>query len=269
MKKQTKTELFLQLANPDENGVSRWVSVSEFVENYKDLKLGNGGSWCRASSTLAKKYIISYNMQKIDLDLLQNNLRKRLDFPYRWGRKQADDWDRKTNFIYEIRSFSQLLKEKVKDFDDLLRDYTFNRWLNFWSAKGIEQIFAENSRVTPNVNEYDKLKDFEIDNIPFDHKTSVFPKGFNKELEYALNNKRELIEWFYREQSQQGRKHYKNRIFVVLYDKNNGEHWKLKAEIKFIEEKIHNYLKTFSLDKLEKFNFEGEEVYSDIIWVIN
>lgn len=59
MKKQTKTELFLQLVNPDENGVSRWVSVSEFVENYKDLKLGNGGSWCRASSTLAKNILLN------------------------------------------------------------------------------------------------------------------------------------------------------------------------------------------------------------------
>lgn len=57
----TKTELFLQLANPDEKGISRWVSVSEFVDDYKDLKLGNGGSWCRANSTLAKKYIIEFD----------------------------------------------------------------------------------------------------------------------------------------------------------------------------------------------------------------
>ena len=27
----TKTELFLKLAAPDKNGVSRWVYVSEFV----------------------------------------------------------------------------------------------------------------------------------------------------------------------------------------------------------------------------------------------
>lgn len=57
----TKTELFLQLVNPNEKGISRWVSVSEFVGDYKDLKLGNGGSWCRANSTLAKKYIIEFD----------------------------------------------------------------------------------------------------------------------------------------------------------------------------------------------------------------
>ena len=50
----TKTELFLELAKPNDNGVSRWVLVSEFVGKYKELQLGNGGSWCRASSSLAK-----------------------------------------------------------------------------------------------------------------------------------------------------------------------------------------------------------------------
>lgn len=52
----TKTELFLQLAKPDKNGISRWVKTTEFVGAYKPLQLGNGGSWCRANSTLAKKY---------------------------------------------------------------------------------------------------------------------------------------------------------------------------------------------------------------------
>ncbi len=206
-------------------------------------------------------------MQKIDLNRLQIQLKKRLAFPYNWGRKQADDWDRETNFIYKTRTFSDL-QEKVKGFDTELRDYAFNRWLNFWSAKGIEQIFAKNPKVTPNPNERDKLKDFEIQGIPFDHKTSVFPKNFDKSLAYAQQNKRELIEWLYKEQSQQGRRHYKNRIFVVLYNKANNEHWKLKAEIMLIEKEIERYLVDFSQGKLEKLNFDGEEVYSDIIWII-
>lgn len=58
----TKTELFLKLANPDKiTGISRWVSVNEFKEEFKDLKLGNGGSWCRANSSLAKKHIIEFD----------------------------------------------------------------------------------------------------------------------------------------------------------------------------------------------------------------
>lgn len=54
----TKANLFIELAQPNANGVSRWVDKSEFVGKYKDLQLGNGGSWCRRSSPLARKYII-------------------------------------------------------------------------------------------------------------------------------------------------------------------------------------------------------------------
>lgn len=57
----SKTELFLDLACPDKNGFSRWVSVNEFVGKYKQLQLGNGGSWCRKSSSLAKKYNLEFD----------------------------------------------------------------------------------------------------------------------------------------------------------------------------------------------------------------
>lgn len=93
--KKTKTELFLELAKPDNNGVSRWVSVSEFVGDYKELALGNGGSWCRASSTLAKKYILEFDKTKstgnsIDaIRLIGNNLQQ---------------------------SFNQTIRKDIKDF---------------------------------------------------------------------------------------------------------------------------------------------------------
>lgn len=57
----TKTELFIKLAQPDANGVSRWVSAREFVGEYADLKFGNGASWARKESTLAKRYIIEFD----------------------------------------------------------------------------------------------------------------------------------------------------------------------------------------------------------------
>lgn len=54
----TKTELFLKLAKPDEKGVSRWVYSTEFIGEYTALQLGNGGSWYRGGSSLAKKYVV-------------------------------------------------------------------------------------------------------------------------------------------------------------------------------------------------------------------
>ena len=51
-------ELFIELANPNEFGVSRWVYVTEFIDKYKGLKFGNGGSWTRPTSALSKKYVV-------------------------------------------------------------------------------------------------------------------------------------------------------------------------------------------------------------------
>ena len=57
----TKTELFLELAQPDEKGVSRWVYATEFVDEYAELKFGNGASWARKESKLAQKYKIEFD----------------------------------------------------------------------------------------------------------------------------------------------------------------------------------------------------------------
>lgn len=59
--KETKTEMFLRLARPDENGISRWVSCDEFTGEFAELKFGNGASWARKESTLAKRYIIQFD----------------------------------------------------------------------------------------------------------------------------------------------------------------------------------------------------------------
>ncbi|WP_121285658.1 HNH endonuclease [Helicobacter pylori] len=46
----------MKLAQPDKTGVSRWVSAREFIGKYQGLQLGNGRSWCRNSSSLAKEF---------------------------------------------------------------------------------------------------------------------------------------------------------------------------------------------------------------------
>lgn len=66
----SKTDLFLKLASPDKNGESRWVDASEFINEYSSLAFGNGGSWCRRSSSLCKKYVIEIQRGK------QNSIQK-------------------------------------------------------------------------------------------------------------------------------------------------------------------------------------------------
>jgi len=52
----SKTDLFLELAKSNKEGISRWVNTSEFVGKYSELELLNGLSWGRKSSSLAKTY---------------------------------------------------------------------------------------------------------------------------------------------------------------------------------------------------------------------
>lgn len=65
MTKENLTNLFLELAKPDEiTGKSRWVGVSEFVGRYSPLALGNGLSWGRRTSSLCRKYILDKRKEK-------------------------------------------------------------------------------------------------------------------------------------------------------------------------------------------------------------
>lgn len=203
----------------------------------------------------------------MDLKQVETELKKRLVHPYKWGRKQSDDWDAKTSFIYSTPTFDKLL-EKTATFDKEVRDYALNRWFNFWSAEAVEKLFSLHEKVTPNINKFDKLIDFTIDTTCFDHKTTVFPIGFNQTVAYAKNNPVELIQWLYSNQSQEGRKHLKNRLFIVLVEKNK-QHWKLKSEIMLLKSEIDKYVTNFNPEKLFQLNIENNTVLSDLIWVEN
>lgn len=57
-KKDWKKELFLKIAQPDENWVSRWVKKKEFVGEFAPLYFDNGFPWGRGSSQIRKEYIV-------------------------------------------------------------------------------------------------------------------------------------------------------------------------------------------------------------------
>jgi hypothetical protein len=208
-----------------------------------------------------------------DLLQIEKELKKRLAFPYNWGRKQNDEFDRLTNFIYHIPIFDEVLKEIENKFrsdkeHQNISSYALNRWYNFWSAQAVEKIFCSLPNVKPALDEKDKLVDFTIDGVTFDHKTSIFPKNFPYPIDEAIKKTDELIHWLYKNQSQQQRKHLKNRLFIVLYS-SNGEHWKLKAEISWLKGRIEKYMEGFNPHFLLKFPLEqNHDTISDVIWAI-
>lgn len=212
-------------------------------------------------------------MSALNLQNIEKELKRRHQYPYKWFRKQNDAWDRYTHFIYQIPQWEALIRkiEIVAETQELdkqqIFQYAANRWYNFWSAQAVEQIFTEIEGIEPVAETKDSEKDFYLFGISFDHKTSVFPKQFQKTFEYAQNHKQELIEWLYKNQSNQKRHHFKNRLFIVVFEKY-GEHWKLKAEISMLKKTIEKYVAAFKPEQLHSFTFtDGQKTLSDIIWV--
>lgn len=183
-----------------------------------------------------------------------------------WGRKQNDAWDRQTNFIYQLHRWDEL-QRAISPLAPQLADYAINRWFNFWSAMAVEQIFCTLPEVVAQTNQYDRLVDFDIQGINFDHKTSVFPQRYPYSLEFAQYHKTHLIRWLYHHQSGQQRHHLANRLFIILHAED-GQHWKLRAEIGALAQAIRAYIAEFSPAKLVELTFGDGRVVSDIIWLV-
>lgn len=214
-------------------------------------------------------------MSDIDLAALENELKKRTAEAFTpWGRRQGDEWDKLTSFIYYTHTWEDM-KTKAhaqcpKGIDGReFFNYAANRWFNFWSAQGIERIFAQLPAVQPNKNPRDRLVDFTLHGITFDHKTSVFPRKYPAGLQFAWQHPESLIHWLYQNQSGEGRQHFGNRLFVILYDSKSAEHWKLRAELHWLRSKVAWYVRKFDPDDLTALSFEREKItLADIIWAV-
>jgi hypothetical protein len=205
----------------------------------------------------------------MDIQQLESELKKLSIMPA-WGKKQSDDWDKLSNFVYQLPTYEEFLNQlKLLNKSTEFNNYAIHRWFNTLSAVGVEKLFCKNNSVQPNKNKYDKLIDFSINGIHFDHKTTVFPKNYSHDFSFAKENPLDLIQWLYREQSKQGRYHTGNRLFLVLYN-SNGNHWELRKKLSFLDAKIYDYVNNFDVSKLYQLELEkGKITYSDILWVMN
>ena len=61
LKKQSKNELFIELAQPNEKGVSKVVTIEQFTGKYTKLNHGNGRSWGRTDDS---KFLYELHLQK-------------------------------------------------------------------------------------------------------------------------------------------------------------------------------------------------------------
>lgn len=124
-----------------------------------------------------KKQIRERNISINDLVKELNRVRN-----FDWGGSYGNSLERNiiNNYVKKIVSYDTLNNKIENDLLSSLRGYTINSWYNHWSSILIEDIFKNQSEITPTVGLVKKI-DFFINDVPFDLKVTYFPEEFMKE----------------------------------------------------------------------------------------
>ena len=77
MAKQTQIELFLELAKPDKNGISRWVLKTEFVGKYSSVRKQIGMAVpCKGAKVIFEAILKTF--ARIQYPSIESNLPERI-----------------------------------------------------------------------------------------------------------------------------------------------------------------------------------------------
>ena len=168
--------------------------------------------------------------------------------------KQNNLLDRKTKFVYDVDNFElldRMCKTMLKNEDD--RKYAYHRWVNLNISNYCEELFCKYGAEKVK-NKKDKEKDIFIDNVPFDVKVTNYPstsyESFNLDIDQG---KKDLCIWLYNNQSNEGRQHFKNRLFVVCCGNNMEEKWRNRTNLKLLDDHIRDFMSKPTYYSLEEF----------------
>lgn len=178
--------------------------------------------------------------------------------------------DYKSNFIYRVKTVDECIREAENNNIEL--QYVLHRWYNFVTSIHCEELFIE-CGAEKEEDLKNKEIDIYIDGVPFDVKLTVYPKAlYNHPYNLKTREgKNKMIEWMYEHQSQQGRKHLKNRLFIVCDGKEQYNSLCLKSDFEQIKTKIQNFMQNIKINGFnEMIIIDGGikyKVISDIICI--
>ena len=179
--------------------------------------------------------------------------------------KQTDANDFDTNFIYYCKNYRQVIELATDNDVDLV--IATHRWYNFICSKAVEELFCELG-ATPENDIKNKTKDLYINNIPYDIKVTVLPQNYTISNISSRNEKNNLIQWLYTNQSVEGRNHSENRLFIICKSNNYFNSLWLKHKFNIIKPSIKKFLEYYSSREMNKIQLEnGKTVYADAIIV--
>lgn len=208
-------------------------------------------------------------MTQSEFNILSNDLRSlAVKIPLHWGSVQNNRVDDNIN-MFAINSFSEL-ESKIANFSDYKKNYLRRRWYLWKCSECDEYLFYKNMNVEKNPNPFDKAWDIRINgNLDFDVKGTVIPKSMRMDAALVMEDPREMIDFFYDEQSKGRRYDIQNRLFIVHHSFLNQDRelylrcaWKYKKEVyKIFCENAHKirYYKTHNVIAGVIFIIEDED----------
>ena len=203
---------------------------------------------------------------------IENELKKALDIIDENWSMQNNVNDYKSNFIYNTLTLNEVIKKAQENEIDV--KYAVHRWYNFHTSITCEKIFTEYGAIKEQNIKHKKI-DIYLKDTPFDVKLTVYPKKLS-EHPYDLNTregKSEMIKWMYANQSQEGRKHLANRLFIVCDGNSSYDNLCLKSDFAQIRDKIKKYVDYTNKNGFNEIIIEDQgetyKVCSDIIYIEN
>jgi hypothetical protein len=210
------------------------------------------------------EYVIIFQKPAAQANVRRELLKVRQMPP--WGRVQGDAWDRASRFIYATQMLNALRRETKRVAAEMglpLRDfgrYVIRRWYNFHTHQAALDIILAHPRTRPEPDPFHHTVDFYLDEEGFDLKLTTLPKGFGHDLAYARAHPEELARWLYVHQSQQGRFHGANRLFVILHDgADPARTWELRRDFKQLKKAIRAFLDEPRPMRVEFEDREGKQ----------
>ena len=198
------------------------------------------------------------------MNRMEQDLKRALTMLSASWNMQTDRDDKATNFIYQMNSLDACLQEiKRRGVDQA---YALHRWYNYMTSVRCEYIFCEYGAVHDQ-DIYNHDVDIYINRVPFDVKLTVYPSKLSGRP-YDLSTragKNDMIQWYYANQSQQGRKQLLNRLYVVCDAGTTEKNLAMKSDFDKMRERIAAYMQDVKTQGLNEVKIENKLLKSDII----
>lgn len=202
------------------------------------------------------EYVIVLQKPASSADVLAEMLK--IDQMPPWTRVQDDEWDRASRFIYGTQTLNDLRRQTRRVASEngyVVRDfgrYVLHRWYNFHTHQAVLDTVLAHARTRPEKDPFHHTVDFYLDGQGFDLKLTRLPSRYAGGLAQARTHPEDLARWLYQHQSNQGRFHAANRLFVVLHDAIDPEcTWALRRDMERLTPAIHAFLDSPHLVQVE------------------